>query len=206
MITSIICVLTIIVSIACFSSEQLAFQLLHYPYREARKGEYWRMLTSALVHADYMHLIFNMLAFYSFGRLVEAVFRDAYGEKLGGSLYLLLYIATIIAADIGTYFQHRDDPNFRSVGASGGVSGIIFAAILFDPWLRMSFFIIPTRGIIFGIIYLVYSSWASNKGTDNIDHSAHYVGALFGFFLTAFLLPERLTGFIYQLLHASPYW
>ncbi len=206
MVTTIICIVTILVSIACFSNENLALRLLHDPYREARRGEYWRMLTSALVHADYMHLAFNMLALYSFGRLVEFVFQDAYGERLGSGLYLLMYAATVVVADIGTFFQHRNNPNFRSVGASGGVSGIIFAAILFDPWLRMTFFIIPTRGIIFGIIYLVYSSWAANKGHDNIDHSAHYVGALFGFFLTALLLPERLQAFIYQLLNQSPYW
>ena len=205
MITTIICVITGIISGAAFTQPNIFNQLMHHPATEHRRGEYWRWLTAGFVHADYMHLAFNLLAFYTFGVGVERRFIGYFGEN-GSYIYLFFYLVIIVAANLPTYFQHRFNSSYTAVGASGGVSGVVFAAILFNPWLEMSVFIIPMRGVVFGVLYLAYSSWAAQNAKDNIGHSAHLTGAVLGFALTAALMPDRLEQFIMEIRYMSPYW
>ncbi len=205
MITTIICVLTGIISGAAFTQQQIFEQLMHHPATEHRRGEYWRWLTSGFVHADYMHLAFNLLAFWSFGTGVERQFVRHFGEN-GQYVFLVFYLLIIVAANIPTYLNNRFNSAYSAVGASGGVSGVVFAAILFNPWLEMTFFILPMRGIVFGVLYLAYSSWAAKNANDNIGHSAHLTGALVGFVGTALLMPDMLEQFVISLRYLSPYW
>jgi membrane associated rhomboid family serine protease len=116
-------------------------------------------------------------------------------------LYLVFYLIAIAAASAATYFKHKNHPGFASIGASGAVAAVLFAAILLNPTIGIGFMFIPIPipGFIFGVLYLWYSSYASNKGGDNIDHAAHFYGAVFGFLFPLVLKPELFLSFIYQL-------
>lgn len=199
-ITTLIVIVTTLISIAGFNSRPLFNALKHHPWSESRKSQYYRWLSSGFLHGSWLHLIINMLVFYMFGRNVEDRFLEEFGAATGGLYFVSLYLLTIILADLPTYFKHRNQPSFASVGASGGVSGILFIFILFEPWDMMYLYgLIPIPGVIAGIAFLIYSSWASRKGSDMIDHDAHFYGALVGFFGTVLLKPSLLTDFINEL-------
>lgn len=206
MITTAICAVTALISMMAFSQESVFQKLMHHPYTEIRQKEYWRWLTSGFVHADYMHLAFNLFAFYSFGKFVEFEFMDKFGDKTGQMIYLVFYLAIIVAANIPTHFQQKNNVNYMAVGASGGVSGVVFAAILFRPWLDMAFFFFPMKGLVFGVLYILYSSWAAKNANNNIGHSAHLTGAIMGFLLTALLMPSEFEQFLISIRYESPYW
>lgn len=199
-VTYIIIGFTSIISFMAFNNGDMMHQLKHWPYQEARRGEYYRWVTGGFLHADPMHLIFNMLTLYFFGRIVEGWFRDMFPEW-GITLYVVFYLAAIAAASSATYNKYKDSSYFASIGASGAVAAVLFAAILLDPTIGiMMFFIpIPIPGFIFGIIYLWYSSYAAKRGGDNIDHLAHFFGAVFGFFFPILLEPSLILLFFEQL-------
>lgn len=200
MITYIIIAFTCLISFLGFYDRHLFVKLKHWPYEEQRHGEHYRWLTGGLLHANPMHLIFNMLTLYFFGLGVEAWFRSAFPD-FGITLYLVFYLAAIIAASSATYFKYRDTPSFASIGASGAVAAVLFASILIDPMNQIMFIFlpIPIRAFIFGILYLWYSAYEAKRGTDNIDHTAHYYGALFGFFFPMIFAPSLLMDFINQI-------
>ncbi|MCY7327002.1 MAG: rhomboid family intramembrane serine protease [Saprospiraceae bacterium] len=200
-ITYIIIAVTSIVSFLAFSNQELFQKLKHWPYQEARQGEYYRWLTSGFLHGDFMHLIFNMLTLYFFGPYVENWFISVF-PSLGATLFLVFYLVSIVAASVGTFYKFRDASYFSSIGASGAVAAVLFASILLDPTIGiMIFFIpIPIPGFIFGPLYLWYSSYAANKGGDNIDHTAHFFGAVFGFFFPLLLQPSLFLSFFEQVV------
>lgn len=137
-------------------------QLKHYPIAESRNGQYYRWLTSGFVHGDFMHLFINMFVLHEFGRSVENYLVHHFDKTGGSILYLATYLLIIIMGDVPTYYKHKDNAYFASVGASGGVSGIIFIFILLNPWNMLGLYmIIPVPAIIFGVLYLWYSTWAS---------------------------------------------
>lgn len=199
-VTYIIIGFTSIISFMAFNNGDMMYQLKHWPYQEARRGEYYRWVTGGFLHADPMHLIFNMLTLYFFGSIVEGWFRDMFPEW-GITLYVIFYLAAIAAASSATYYKYKDSSYFASIGASGAVAAVLFAAILLDPTIGiMMFFIpIPIPGFIFGVIYLWYSSYAAKRGGDNIDHLAHFFGAVFGFFFPILLEPSLVPMFFEQL-------
>jgi membrane associated rhomboid family serine protease len=199
-ITYIIIAFTSVISFLAFNDRHLFVKLKHWPYEERRSQEYYRWLTGGLLHANPMHLIFNMLTLYFFGLKVEYWFRETFAD-LGITLYLVFYLAAIIAASSATYFKYKDSAGFASIGASGAVAAVLFAAILIDPMSQIMFIFlpIPIRAFIFGILYLWYSAYEANRGGDNIDHTAHYYGALFGFFFPMLLAPSLFTGFLDQI-------
>jgi membrane associated rhomboid family serine protease len=203
MITTIICVLTGLISGAAFTQQDIFQKMMHHPATEHRHKEYWRLLTSGFVHADYMHLAFNLLAFYSFGVHVERKFMGHFGAS-GQWYFLAFYLLIIIGANLPTHFNQRFNSAYSAVGASGGVSGVVFAAIMFRPWSEILFFFIPMPGILFAVLYLFYSSWAAKNANDNIGHSAHLTGAIAGFVLTALLMPTEFAFFIEQMRN-NPY-
>ena len=200
-VTYIIIAFTCIISFLCFNDQHLFVKLKHWPYEELRHKEYYRWLTGGLLHANPMHLIFNMLTLYFFGLRVEYWFRETFGN-MGITVYVLFYLAAIVAASSATYFKYRNSPGFASIGASGAVAAVLFASILIDPMSQIMFIFlpIPIRAFIFGILYLWYSAYEAKKGGDNIDHTAHYYGALFGFFFPMVLSPGLLTDFIGQIV------
>lgn len=182
-ITLIIVIVTALVSIGGFTNPKIIDDLIFYP-PSIRRGQWYRFITHGFIHADAFHLIFNMISLYSFGEVVETVFAfpGVFGEK-GKLAYLLLYFSALIIASIPDFIKHRDHFHFRSLGASGAVSAVIFASILFNPNAGIGFAIIPglsIPGYIFAIIYLVVSTIMARKANDNIGHGAHITGAIYG--------------------------
>jgi membrane associated rhomboid family serine protease len=205
-ITLAIIILTSLISYQAFNDRGLFLKLKHYPRQESSSGEYYRMLTSGFVHANWLHLFVNMYVLWVFGEAVEYRFSIEFGEFFGRTLFLLVYLVTIILADLPTYVKHKDNPAFASVGASGAVSGIVFAFILFYPWSTLLlFFVIPMPAIVAGVLFLVYSSYASRQGQGNIDHDAHFFGAVTGFLLTLALKPSLFYQFINSLWQGLPF-
>lgn len=197
----------ILVGITCLIS-YLAWQNpkyynlgLHYPYREKNYKEHWRSLTGGFLHGSGTHLAVNMYMLYMFGGRVEQYFVQEKGE-MGRILFVVMYISTIIAANIITGLQKNNDPGYRSVGASGATSGILFIYILRNPWEMFIF--PPLPAIILAFAFLFYSTWASRNSNDNIDHMAHYYGAIYGVLFTLILFPTSLGQFIDRLLHDFP--
>ena len=199
-ITYLTIAFTCIISFIGFNDRHLFIKLKHWPYEEQRKGEHYRWLTGGLLHANPMHLIFNMLTLYFFGLKVEYWFRMTFSD-MGVTLYVLFYLAAIVAASSATYVKFRNSPGFASIGASGAVAAVLFASILIDPMSEIMFIFlpIPIRAFIFGGLYLWYSAYEAKKGGDNIDHTAHYYGALFGFFFPIILSPSLVVSFLNQI-------
>lgn len=205
-ITLIIVIISSIVSIACFNNPGLLNKLKHHPYVEGRNHEYYRWLTSGFVHGDIVHLMVNMFVLYQFGQAIEYYFKSFLGNTGGGIVYTLTYLLIIVMADIRTYYKHINNPYFASVGASGGVSGILFIYILLYPWSMLGLYaIIPVPAIIFGALYLWYSTWAANNQRDNVDHDAHFYGAVAGILIAIVTRPAIIMEFLHHLINDFPW-
>ncbi|HHH49571.1 MAG TPA: rhomboid family intramembrane serine protease [Saprospiraceae bacterium] len=205
-ITLIIIIITALISYQALGNRNMFNQLKHFPYSEARNKEYHRFLSSGFVHGSIMHLAINMYVLYIFGTYVENTFLALFGETMGRVNFVILYLLTIIFADIPTFIKHKNNPNFASVGASGAVSGILFIFILLNPWATLLLMlVIPCPAIIAGIGYLIYSSWASKNTNDMIDHDAHFFGAVFGLLFVLVLKPGLLALFMDRLVNGFPF-
>lgn len=206
-ITIIIIAATSIISFMAFSNQKLIEQFIFYP-PAVRRGQFYRFFSCGLIHADWGHLIFNMIALYLFGGIVEKQFIGIFGIS-GRLIYLAMYVLALAASVIPTYLKNKDNYHYRSLGASGAVSAVIFAGILFYPLVGIGLFFIPVymAGFLFGILYLLISGWLDKRGGDNINHSAHIFGALFGiaFTIIACQLVEHpvLQEFITQIKNMS---
>lgn len=185
--TLIIIIITAIVSFTAFSNEKIMNDLIFYP-PAVQRGQWYRFFTCGLLHADIGHLAFNMITLYFFGGGVEQNFSILFG-KYGKLIYLAMYILALAVCLLPTYGKNKDNYHYRSLGASGAVSAVVFSSILFDPLKGIGLFFIPVfiAGFLFGLIYLVVSSMLDRKGGDNINHSAHIYGALFGIAFTSIL-------------------
>ena len=193
-INIILVIITVLVSIGAFRSEKMVDDLIFYPPAITERQQWYRFFTCGLIHADAAHLIFNMLALYMFGRFVEEGFSEIFGAN-GRWVYLLMYISALFVSLLPTYLQHRNSYHYRSLGASGAVSAVVFAFILLYPLEKLGFFIIPPiiPGFLFGPIYLLISAYLDRKGGDNINHSAHILGAVYGLAFT--IIGGYLVGF-----------
>lgn len=169
---------------------------LFVPYEVIYKKRYWQFLTSGFLHADLVHLMFNMLTFYFFAFEFEA--------QAGSVSFLIIYIASMVIADIPSLIKNRNNPMYRSLGASGAVSGIIFGALLLNPGMSLMMFPIPIHipAPAFAVLYLTYCIIAKRFARDGINHSAHLWGAIAGFFLTMLMVPDSLRNFIAQILQS----
>ncbi|HNX44259.1 MAG TPA: rhomboid family intramembrane serine protease [Bacteroidales bacterium] len=196
-VTLFILVITILVSILAFSNQGLYRRMAFNPYdiRQFRNG--YRFLSYALVHADWVHLLINMLVLYSFGRAVEVYYGMIWGLK-GQFYYFLLYAGGIVFSTTPAYAKHKDDYTYTAVGASGAISAVVFASIIFDPLNKIYIFMIPfgIPAVIFGLLYLVYSWYMAKKNVDNIGHDVHFWGAVFGFVFTIALKPSLALHFV----------
>ena len=190
-----------VITYMAWQNERLFNKLLLSPYAMIRNKEYYRILTHGFLHANWTHLIINMLVFWSFGRVLLVNF-IVFWDYAGIWLFISLYLSSIIVSSLYSIAKHKDDYNYSAVGASGATSAIVFGSIFFDPWNMIYFFgIIPIPGILFGVIYLVYSYRMSKKGTDNIGHDAHFWGAVYGFTFPIFFKPELWEYFTHRLLN-----
>ncbi|HAH24628.1 MAG TPA: rhomboid family intramembrane serine protease [Prolixibacteraceae bacterium] len=197
--TLILIALTVAVSYAAFKSPKLMGQLQFNASKIYYKKEYHRLFTHAFVHANWEHLFVNMIVLFSFGTAIERQFEYNFGN-LHIMYYALLYFGGILVSNLYALFKHRKNYFYNAVGASGAVSAVLFAAIFFDPWNMIYFFgILPIPGIVFAVLYLVYSYQMSVKQKDNVAHDAHFLGALYGFIFPVLLNPALFEQFIDKL-------
>ena len=180
-ITITILLLTCVVSFTGFSNQKVMDDLIFYPPAIARQNQWYRFISSGLIHADFLHLAFNMYTFYMFGDIVEKTFGQVYGSS-AKVCYVLLYVTSLIVCLLPTYLQHKEKYYYRSLGASGAVSAVIFVGIFLYPTMKLQIFPIPIDipAFIFGPLYLGVSAYLAKRGHGNINHSAHIWGALYG--------------------------
>ena len=190
---------TVLVSWLAFNNHRLLDRLMLWPPAIDRQHQYDRLLTHGFVHADWQHLLFNMITLYFFGRAVEGVFTDL----IGAVGFLLFYLSAILVAILPTYLRHRHDSRYRSLGASGAVSAVLFAYVLLAPWSLIFVFILPVPAILYAVFYVGYSIWMDRQGNDNINHSAHLWGAGYGVLFTLVMEPRVFPYFLQQLSNPS---
>lgn len=191
--------LTCLVSWLAWKDQRLLDRLLLWP-PAINRGEAHRLVTYGLVHGDGQHLLFNMFTLFFFGRLIE----QAYAPFLGAWGYGLFYLGGLVVSALPSYLTHRHDPNYRSLGASGAVTAVLFAFILLAPWSLIYIFVVPVPAILYAFAYVGYSVWAGRKGADNINHSAHLWGAGYGVVFSLAMEPGIAALFWERLTH--PDW
>jgi membrane associated rhomboid family serine protease len=201
-VASFIFAITIATSVWAFSNENIYANMILHPYSVSRGQRVYTVITSGLIHNDWMHLFFNMLSYFFFAFRLEVY--------LGHWQFGLLYILSLILSDLPTVYKHRNDDWYHSLGASGAVSAVIFGFIMFDPLSKMMIMPIPIGipAVLFGVLYLVYCNYASKNARDNVNHDAHMFGALSGLLITIVLNPhvvhsflEQITGGVQSLFH-----
>ena len=201
--TLILILIIVLISAFAFNQKDIMSQLQFNAYQIVHRHQYYRILTHAFVHANWEHLIVNMIVLFSFGTLVERYFQMYFGT-IGTYYYLVLFFGSVVFSSLLSLYKQRNNPYYNAIGASGAVSAILFTAIFFDPWSNIYFFgILPIPGIIFGALYLYYSYYMSTKKSDNIGHDAHFLGAVFGFFFPVILQPSLLMDFVKVLFNGS---
>jgi membrane associated rhomboid family serine protease len=190
-ILGLICIVSLIgLSVA----PQIKGRCVFRPYWLVRRAEYSRLITSGFVHADIGHLIFNGITFYSFAFSLE--------RYIGTLLFLLLYFSGLLLGNLGTYFKHRSDPNYSSLGASGAILAVMFASIVYFP--NQPLFIIPIPvpipAPLFALGYLAYSYYSARQSRGRINHDAHLGGALAGLAFVALTDPGAYAHLLKTLL------
>jgi membrane associated rhomboid family serine protease len=192
-ITLIIIAVTALLSIAAFNDQRLFGALLFEPFVIKARGEWYRFVSHAFIHANWPHLVVNMFVLYMFGRNVEMLLPFVTGQ---GALvhYLLLYGGGILFSSLPSYQRNIHDPSYRAVGASGAVSAVLFAQIIMLPTspVRFLFIPFPIPAYVFGILYLAYSYYMDKRGGDNVAHDAHFFGAVYGLLFMVLLDPDLL--------------
>ncbi|WP_183557187.1 rhomboid family intramembrane serine protease [Mucilaginibacter sp. SP1R1] len=192
-LASVIFAITLITSLLAFYNQNLYGKMMLHPYTVSRGHQIYTIFTSGLIHKDMMHLMFNMLSYYFFAFRLE--------QQMGHWQFAVLYIVSLILSDMPSVIKHKENYSYYSLGASGAISAVIFGAILYSPLDRMGILILPILipAYVFGILYLVYCSYASKYARDNINHDAHLYGALSGLMITILLNPAVLPQFIQQI-------
>jgi membrane associated rhomboid family serine protease len=186
-ITIAIIIITGITSYQAFTNYGLKEKLIFNPYSIKKRNEWYRFWTHGLLHADWIHLALNLFVLFGFGETVEMEYKRNFGA-IGSFYFVLLYVLGLSASSLFDYFKHRNNWSYNALGASGAVSAVLFAAILFNPTqILLLYGIIPMPAVIGGGLYLVYSYYMARKGADNIGHDAHFWGAIWGISFTAAL-------------------
>jgi membrane associated rhomboid family serine protease len=199
-VASVIFVITVITSLIAFYNEDLYVRCMLHPYSVSRGKRVYTLITSGLIHKDWMHLIFNMLSYFFFAQTLEA--------QLGHWQFGLLYVLSLVLSDLPSVAKHKDDYGYHSLGASGAVSAVIFGSILFDPLnpIYIMLIPIPIYGVVFAVLYLVYCNYASKHARDNVNHDAHLFGAISGLAITLILHHQVLPEFIHTITEKVQSW
>jgi membrane associated rhomboid family serine protease len=199
-ITTIIVIITVGFSLLAFRKEGFFERFDLRPPRVIHAKESYRIFTHAFLHADYVHLAINMLVLYSFGTGVEKIFGGLQQQEMifsGSFFYVLLYVSSIALSSLTTVSRYRNDEIYSAVGASGAVSAVVFTYIFFAPLQKIYFYmVLPIPGIVFGVLYLLYSSYMNRRGGGHINHAAHFWGAVVGFLYPLLMEPRLLGVFI----------
>lgn len=181
-ITIIIIVITAVLSIAGFSNQKVIDDLIFYPPAISKRKQWYRFITCGFIHADVFHLLFNMYAFWAFGRAVEDAFQALFGDN-GKMMFIVLYLSSLIVCLLPSYLKNTDNYYYKSLGASGAVGAVIFVFIALSPMSKIGLIIVPGVGVpafIFAILYLVITAYLDKRGGGNINHSAHLWGSVYG--------------------------
>jgi len=199
MIIIIIAVLIFIVSNIAFRENQLFYKYQLNAYDFVYKKQYYRIITHAFLHADWAHLLINILVFISFGQALLAYFQYFWGDS-ANLIFIVFFVSAIMVSSIYSIYKNRNNISYNAIGSSGAVSAVLFASIFFDPWHKIYFFgVLPIPGIVFGILYLGYSFYMGKKNQDNIGHDAHFWGAVYGFIFPILIQPNLIGLFTQQL-------
>ena len=199
-ITLILIAITALVSWMAFNNRKLADRLILWPPAIDKHRQYDRLVTYGFIHADFGHLLFNMVTLYFFGRSIEVIMLGITGQWW---VYPLFYLAALVVSILPTYLKNQKNPNYLSLGASGAVSAVLFAYILIAPWKLILVMFIPAPAIVYAAFYVGYSIWMDKKGGDNVNHSAHLAGAAFGVMFMLIMEPELLQHFLQSLMNPS---
>ena len=189
--------ITVLVSLAGFSNRELLYKLMMNPYSIRHHNQWYRFFTSGFIHIDFIHLFFNMYVFYSFGVYVLYKYISVFHEK-GIYYFIMLYVGGIVFSDMPSYLRHQSNPRYNSLGASGAVSAVLFAAVFLSPLTKVSlmFLPFPMYGFVFAILYVLFEWYMGRRGGDNINHDAHIFGAIYGVVFTFIMKPPLLIEFI----------
>jgi membrane associated rhomboid family serine protease len=198
LVTLAIIAITCVVSIACFQNSVLLEKLLFWP-PAIKHGQLYRFVTHGFVHADGQHLLFNMFTLFFFGRAIEPFFE----RYIGPVGFALFYVVGIAVAMLPGYLRHIGDTRYRSLGASGAVSAVLFTYILLAPWSMIYLFFFPIPAIVFAVLYAAYSFYGARRGIGNINHSAHLWGAAYGIIFALCMEPRLWGAFVQQLVRPS---
>lgn len=195
-------ILTVLISWQAFQNQALLSRLLLEPYAVKHRGEFYRLLSHMLVHADFTHLAFNMMTLYFIGSYLEQIWQLQFGASNARIYLFLLYVVGGLCATLWPMMRNQDNPSYRSLGASGAVSAILFAFILWDPTqvLYLMFIPIPIPAYIFGPLYLAFEYYSMRKGKTGIAHDAHIGGAVFGVLFVLLIAPEKGMQFVHLFL------
>jgi membrane associated rhomboid family serine protease len=197
--TIILIIVTVLASLYAWKNPETMQKWIFNPYQISTNKQYHRFVTSGFIHNDYTHLFFNMFTFFFFGRSIESVFRYYFGD-IGIVYFLALYILGIIISDIPTFVKHRNDIHYNALGASGGVSAIVFSWILFFPTQNIYIMaLLPIPGFVLGLLFIVYSYYQGKKEGSRVNHDAHLYGAIFGIIFTVLFVPNVIPNFLSQL-------
>ncbi|PLX04744.1 MAG: rhomboid family intramembrane serine protease [Marinilabiliales bacterium] len=199
-ISIIIIAITVIISVLAFNKLELFDKLKFNPYLIKEHKQWWRFLSHALLHSDWMHLLINMYVLYSFSSIVEDTYFNLFSYR--GLLYfVLLYVGGVLFSTVFDYSKQKSNPYYNAVGASGAVSAVVFSSILIFPGGSIFLFPIPfpIPSWVFGILYIVYSAYMGKKANDNIGHNAHLWGAIYGIVFTAVTIPNLVSGLLQRI-------
>ncbi|WP_146909687.1 rhomboid family intramembrane serine protease [Arenimonas daejeonensis] len=191
--------ITAVVSWLAFNNGKLMQALVLWPPAITRGHEYHRFIGYGLVHADFMHLLMNMVTLFFFGRVMEGF----YAQYLGSLGFVWFYVSALVVSALPSYLQHRHDPKYVTLGASGAVSAVLFAFILLRPWETIFLYVVPVPAILFAVGYTGYSIYMNRRGGDRINHNAHLSGAAYGILFTVLMEPRVIGHFIAELTGAG---
>jgi membrane associated rhomboid family serine protease len=208
-VLTIIILITVVVSIGAFNNRAIMDRFMFNPYDVKHYKNHIRIVAHMLIHADYMHLGFNMMALYFLGNIfldvpcnvyqdVDCGLIQTFGNGIGQMHFVTLYILGGLFATVIPYLRHQDNPSYRSLGASGAVSAVIFGAILWNPSMPLNLLFIPIAipAYIFGPLYLLFEFLMDKRGGTGIAHDAHIGGALFGIIYVLIINIDKGTEFV----------
>ncbi len=199
MITYIIIAITVVFSLGAMENFSLKNKMMFNAYMIQHRKEWYRFFSNGLIHADFMHLAFNMFTLYMFGRGVELFYGSEaiFGER-GPLFFILLYVGGLAMSSLYSFEKNKNNPHYNALGASGAVSAVLFAFIALDPTAKLGllFIPIPIPAYLFGVLFLGIEYYLGKRGQSNIGHDAHFWGAVYGIVFTFVLKPSLMADFI----------
>ncbi len=205
MITYFLIGITVLISVLALNNEELFSKLQLNPYLVVNRRQYYRLITHGFVHVNWWHLFVNMFVLYFFGTSAEYFIMELAMKglvKFPVFVFIGFYLISIAFASSISVFKYKDDYLYNSVGASGAVSAVLFFTVFFNPWMQLRLYLaIPIPGIVFAVLYVIYSHFMGRRGGDNINHDAHLLGAVFGFVFPLFIDLELFNVFLGELFN-----